>query len=40
VESAADENRTHGRGLALVRGLCADLKFPGAGNRVWARYLL
>ncbi|KAF0100531.1 MAG: response regulator with CheY-like receiver domain and winged-helix DNA-binding domain [bacterium] len=40
LESAADENRTHGRGLALVRGLCADLKFPGAGNRVWARYLL
>ncbi len=40
VEAAAADTRTHGRGLALVRSLCAELSFPGAGNLARARYLL
>lgn len=40
ADALADDSRTHGRGLMLVRGLCAELKFSGAGNRVRARYLL
>jgi CheY-like chemotaxis protein/serine phosphatase RsbU (regulator of sigma subunit) len=35
-----DSARPHGRGIALVRNLCADVIFSGVGNRVWARYLL
>ncbi len=36
----AEESRPYGRGIALVRSLCADVVFSGVGNRVWARYLL
>ena len=32
--------RPHGRGIALVKGLCAELIYSGAGNQVWARYVL
>lgn len=35
-----DETRPYGRGIALVRSLCAEVVFSGVGNRVWARYLL
>ncbi len=35
-----DEARPHGRGIALVRSLCASVLFTGSGNRVQARYLL
>ena len=35
-----DEARPHGRGIALVRSLCASVLFTGTGNRVQARYLL
>ncbi len=37
---AIDDSRPHGRGIALVRSLCAEVVFGGTGNRVWARYLL
>jgi CheY-like chemotaxis protein/anti-sigma regulatory factor (Ser/Thr protein kinase) len=37
---AANDTQSHGRGLALVRGICSDLVFSGPGNRVWARYPL
>ena len=37
---ANDDTRPHGRGIALVRSLCADVIFSGVGNRVWARYLV
>jgi len=40
VDLAANDTRPHGRGIALVRGMCSDLVFSGAGNRVWARFLL
>lgn len=32
--------RPHGRGIALVRGLCQELQFFGSGSRVRARYRL
>ncbi len=35
-----EESRPYGRGIGLVRSLCADVVFSGVGNRVWARYLL
>ena len=35
-----DEARPHGRGIALVRSLCASVLFTGTGNRVQARSLL
>lgn len=34
------DERPHGRGIALVRSLCAELVYSGAGNKVWVRYLL
>ncbi len=37
---AGDDSRPHGRGIALVRSLCAEVVFSGVGNRVWVRYLL
>jgi anti-sigma regulatory factor (Ser/Thr protein kinase) len=40
ADLAANDTRPHGRGLALVRGLCSDLVFSGVGNRVWTRFLL
>jgi len=40
LDPSSGDTRPHGRGLALVRSLCADLKFPGDGNRARARYLL
>jgi anti-sigma regulatory factor (Ser/Thr protein kinase) len=40
TDLAANDTRPHGRGLALVRGLCSDLVFSGVGNRVWTRFLL
>ncbi|TCS72234.1 histidine kinase-like protein [Sulfuritortus calidifontis] len=30
----------HGRGLALVRSLCSQLRYAGSGNQVIARYVL
>ncbi len=35
-----DGQHYHGRGIALVRQLCADVAYSGSGNRVWARYKL
>lgn len=35
-----DEDRPHGRGIALVRSLCAHVVYSGTGNKVWARYVL
>lgn len=35
-----DEARAHGRGIALVRSLCAQVVYSGTGNKVWARYVL
>lgn len=35
-----EEERVHGRGIALVRGLCAQVVYSGSGNKVWARYVL
>lgn len=40
ADLATNVTRPHGRGIALVRGLCSDLVFSGTGNRVWARFLL
>jgi len=34
------EDRPHGRGIALVRSLCAQVVYSGTGNKVWARYVL
>jgi CheY-like chemotaxis protein len=36
----ASEQQYHGRGIALVRQLCAELAYSGSGNRVLARYKL
>ena len=36
----ANHTQSHGRGLALVRGICSDLVFSAPGNRVWVRYPL
>jgi len=36
----ANDTQSHGRGLALVRGICSDLVFSAPGNRVWVRYPL
>lgn len=30
----------HGRGIALVRNLCEQVIYSGAGNKVWARYVI
>jgi anti-sigma regulatory factor (Ser/Thr protein kinase) len=38
--ASANDPRPHGRGIALVRGLCSGVVFSGKGNRVWTRYLL
>jgi hypothetical protein len=35
-----DEIHAYGRGIALVRSLCAQLVYSGTGNKVWARYVL
>ena len=35
-----DPMRPFGRGIALVRSLCAETVYSGAGNKVWVRYLL
>ncbi|HNQ04935.1 MAG TPA: fused response regulator/phosphatase [Thiobacillaceae bacterium] len=35
-----DPGRPHGRGIALVRGLCEWVEYVGRGNRVRARYTL
>lgn len=40
AELSADDARPHGRGIALVKSLCAEVVFSGVGNRVWARYLI
>lgn len=40
AESLADISRPHGRGIALVRNLCHQVVYSGAGNRVWVRYWL
>jgi anti-sigma regulatory factor (Ser/Thr protein kinase) len=32
--------RPHGRGIALVRGLCQELVYSGRGNEARARYAL
>lgn len=36
----SERQAPHGRGIALVRSLCAQVNFSGVGNRVWARYPL
>jgi anti-sigma regulatory factor (Ser/Thr protein kinase) len=36
----ASEDRTYGRGIALVRSLCEQVVYSGNGNKVWARYVL
>lgn len=36
----ADVHQPYGRGIALVRGMCAELVFTGKGNRVRARLAL
>jgi CheY-like chemotaxis protein/anti-sigma regulatory factor (Ser/Thr protein kinase) len=33
-------NLPYGRGLRLVRSLCAELRYAGKGNKAWARYVL
>jgi CheY-like chemotaxis protein/anti-sigma regulatory factor (Ser/Thr protein kinase) len=38
--NARDDNLYHGRGISLVRQLCAEVAYSGSGNRVWARYQL
>ena len=40
ADLSSEDSRPHGRGIALVRSLCAEVVFSGVGNRVWARYLL
>lgn len=35
-----DDDRPHGRGIALVRSLCSQVVYSGTGNKVWARYVL
>ena len=35
-----DEVHAYGRGITLVRSLCAQLVYSGTGNKVWARYVL
>lgn len=37
---AANDTQSHGRGLALVRGICSNVVFSAPGNRVWVRYPL
>ncbi|MEW5789257.1 MAG: fused response regulator/phosphatase [Pseudomonadota bacterium] len=37
---AGADTRPHGRGIALVRGLCREVHYFGTGNRVRARYRL
>lgn len=39
-DALEDGQRSHGRGVALVRNLCAEVVYSGAGNKVWARYVL
>ncbi|GGP26215.1 ATP-binding SpoIIE family protein phosphatase [Silvimonas amylolytica] len=34
-----DPERLHGRGLMLVRSMCASIQFPGSGNEVVVHYL-
>ena len=35
-QTTLDEEQFHGRGLYLLRQLCADLQFAGTGNQVTA----
>ena len=35
-----DQDRTYGRGIALVRNLCSEVVYSGTGNKVWVRYVL
>ncbi|MBI5330942.1 MAG: fused response regulator/phosphatase [Betaproteobacteria bacterium] len=35
-----NDHRPYGRGLRLLRNLCAELRYYGMGNKVWARYVL
>ena len=35
-QTTLDEEQFHGRGLYLLRQLCADLQFSGTGNQVTA----
>ncbi len=35
-----ESQRSYGRGVALVRNLCADVVYSGTGNKVWVRYVL
>lgn len=39
-EPEPDETTPHGRGIAMVRQLCADLEYRGSGNEVVAWYRL
>ncbi|MEW5770874.1 MAG: fused response regulator/phosphatase [Pseudomonadota bacterium] len=36
----SEDCHAYGRGIALVRALCSQLVYSGAGNKVWARYSL
>lgn len=38
--AALEEERPSGRGIALVRNLCAQLVYSGTGNKAWARFVL
>lgn len=38
--AALEEERPSGRGIALVRSLCAQLVYSGTGNKAWARFVL
>lgn len=41
ADSALEESqRTYGRGIALVKNLCAEVVYSGTGNKVWVRYVL
>lgn len=35
-----NDDRAYGRGIALVRSLCAQVVYSGTGSKVWARYVL
>jgi hypothetical protein len=40
TESGLELYQTHGRGIQLVKSLCANLDYSGSGNTVSARYVL
>ncbi|NOZ11317.1 MAG: SpoIIE family protein phosphatase [Gammaproteobacteria bacterium] len=40
MSTAYDDQRAHGRGVALVRSMCHKLNYFGSGNRVEAEYFL